>query len=123
MPKVPSPSRARKRLQRNRRACDVTTRKYDAISLLRVTSVKSVDSLKQLVFDLGRRVRSIEDTVSRLPTSQSHLSDHSAGFGYGGSRDFEQYYQKYPVGPIESGLNHWDTFISNEWPHQTARSS
>ncbi|KAJ7929434.1 hypothetical protein B0H13DRAFT_1859645 [Mycena leptocephala] len=97
MPKVPSPSRARKRLQRNRRACDVTTRKYDAISLLRVTSVKSVDSLKQLVFDLGRRVRSIEDTVSRLPTSQSHLSDHSAGFGYGGSRDFEQYYQKYPI--------------------------
>ncbi|KAJ7872999.1 hypothetical protein B0H13DRAFT_1895161 [Mycena leptocephala] len=113
MPKVPSPSRARK----------IFKRKYGAISLLRVISAKSVYSLKQLVFDLGRRVESIENAVSRLPTSRSHLSAHSAGFGYGGpggSWDLDQYYQNDPVGPIEAGLGHWDGFISNdsEWVHQ-----
>ncbi|KAJ7798300.1 hypothetical protein B0H14DRAFT_2907086 [Mycena olivaceomarginata] len=90
-----------------------------------VSNTQALDSLKQLVFDLGRRVQSIENAVSCLRTSH-HLLDHSAGFGYGGpggSSDFDQYYQNDPVGPIEAGLSHWDAFISNEWPQKNARGS
>ncbi|KAJ7922041.1 hypothetical protein B0H13DRAFT_1866111 [Mycena leptocephala] len=53
---------------------------WDALSKIEI-SVQT-DSLKQLVFDLGRRVQSIENAVSRLRTSH-HLSYHSAGLGWG----------------------------------------
>ncbi|KAJ7936438.1 hypothetical protein B0H13DRAFT_1853501 [Mycena leptocephala] len=130
MPKVPSRARKCEECGRKNIKCtyrDSNTRKRSSPKkeLQIVSNTQALDSLKQLVFDLGRRVQSIENAVSRLRTSH-HLSYHSAGFGYGGPggfSDFDQYYQNDPVGPIEAGLSHGDAFISNEWLQHNARGS